>query len=87
MGIGSGGRDESAAIRVPYEDDRAADPPQGVSYRGDIAGEGVEAELGSDHLVPLALKRGNHLAEGRAIGPDSVGEHDVPPRTQVKPPA
>jgi hypothetical protein len=41
------------------------------------AGERVEAVLGSDHLVPFRLKRGGHLAEGRAIGPDPVSEHDA----------
>lgn len=43
---------------MPDEDDRAADPPQGASHGGDVAGERVEAVLGSDHLVPFRLKRG-----------------------------
>src|SRR6266849_10562417 len=36
-----------------------------------------EAILGGDHLVAFGLKRGDHLVEARAVGPDSVTEHDA----------
>ena len=37
----------------------------------------VEAVLGGDHLMPIRLKRGNHLVEARSVGPDPVAEHDA----------
>src|SRR6266404_3888152 len=33
--------------------------------------------LGGQHLVPLRLKGGDHLAKGRAVGPNPVDEHDT----------
>ena len=59
------------------EDGGGADPPQRAGDRGDVALECVEAVLAGHHLVPLRLKRGDHLAEARAVGPDPVDEHDA----------
>jgi hypothetical protein len=33
--------------------------------------------LGGDHLMAFGLKRGDHLAKARAVGPDAVAEHDA----------
>jgi len=44
-------------------------------YLNDI--ERVEAVLGGHYLVSLRLKRGDHLAEARAVGPEPVREYDA----------
>src|SRR5260370_27078219 len=52
----------------------------------------VAAVLGGHYLVPICLKRGDHLVKARAVGPDPVAEHDarfglhecLSPRIQVK---
>ena len=75
--IGSGSSDDGPAIRVADKDGRAADAPQRAFRCGDVTCECVKAILGGDHLVPLRLKRGNHFAEARAVGPDTVAEHDA----------
>src|SRR6266581_1820610 len=59
------------------EDNRVADPFECTFYGGDIACKCVEAVLGGDDRVPIGLKRGNHLVEGRAVGPDPVTEHNA----------
>ena len=69
--------DNGSAVRVADENGRAADPPQRALHCRDVACECVEAVLGSDHLVSLRPKGGDHLAEGRAVGPDPVDEHDA----------
>jgi hypothetical protein len=56
---------------------RVSDAPQRAFHRGDVTCECVEALLGGYHLVPLRLKCRNHLAEARAVGPDTVAEHDA----------
>ena len=34
-------------------------------------------QLKGHDLVPVRLKRGDHLAKARAVGPDAVAEHDA----------
>ena len=63
--IGSCGCDDGSAVRVADEDGRAADRPERAGYCGDIAFECVQAVLGGHHLVPLRLKRGDHLVKAR----------------------
>src|SRR5271169_3498170 len=75
--VGARGRDDGAAVRVADENGRAADPPQRTDYRGDVAFERVEAVLGRHHLVPVRLKRRDHLSVARAVGPEPVREYDA----------
>src|SRR5271169_7064813 len=75
--VGARGRDDGPAVRVAHENGRAADAPQRTGYRGDVAFERVEAVLGGHHLVPVRLKRRDHLAETRAVGPEPVREDDA----------
>jgi hypothetical protein len=60
-GIGAGCRDESAAIRMANQDDRAADAPDRALHYGHVAGKRVEAVLGGDEHVPSACKVGINL--------------------------
>src|SRR5882724_9114128 len=61
--IGSRGRDQGSTVRVADEDGRIADTRERAGDRRDVACERVEAVLARHHLVPLRLKRGEHLAE------------------------
>jgi len=56
---------------------RVSDAPQRAFHCGDVSCECVEALLGDYLLVPLRLKCRNQLAEARAVGPDTVAEHDA----------
>ena len=67
--IGSRGCNDGSPVRVADQYGRAADPPQPAPDGGDIALERVQAVLDRYHLVPLRLKRGDHLSKGRAVGP------------------
>ena len=75
--ISSRRRDDASTVRVPDKNGRGDDPAQRAFYRGDVARECVEAVLGGDHLMPIRLKRGNHLVKARAVGPDPVAKHDA----------
>ena len=75
--VGARGRDDGAAVGVADENGRAGDPAQRAGDRGDVAFERVEAVLGGHHLVPVRLKRRDHLAEARAVGPEPVREYDA----------
>jgi hypothetical protein len=70
-------RDDSSAARMTDENSRAADPPQCSMDCRDVAFKTVETVLGCDHFVPIGLKRGDQLAETRAIGPESVSEYNA----------
>src|SRR5690348_9701260 len=59
------------------QDGRAGDAAQRASDRGNVAFEGVEAVLGGYHRVALRLAGGDHLAEARTVGPQSVGKDDA----------
>src|SRR5271154_7282187 len=75
--VGPPGRDDGPAVRVADENGRAAAPPQRAGDRGDVAFERVEAVLGGHHLVPVRLKRRDHLAVARTVGPEPVREDDT----------
>jgi hypothetical protein len=75
--IGSRGCNDCSAVRMADKNSRAADPSERSVDCRDVAFKTVETVLGRDHFVPLGLKRGDQLAEARAIGPESVGEYDA----------
>ena len=75
--IGARGGDDGAAVGVADQDGRAVDPAQGAPRRGDVFHVRIEAVLRGHHLIPLRLKRRDHLAETRAVCPDPVAEHDA----------
>lgn len=57
------GRDGGAAIRVPHEEDGAADAIERALDGGDVLHERVQAILDRDHFMPIGLQCGDHLAE------------------------
>src|SRR5262249_15510135 len=59
------------------EDRRTPDPPERAFHGGDVASERVEVVLSGNHLVSFCLEDGDDLAEGRAVGPNPVDEHDA----------
>jgi hypothetical protein len=62
---------------VADEDNGAADSADRCFHQGDVLYRCVEAVLRSDTLIALRLKGNDQLAEARAIGPESVAEHDA----------
>jgi hypothetical protein len=48
--------DDRAAVRVPNQDYRTADPLQSPSHVGDILGVRIESVLRCDHLMSLGQK-------------------------------
>src|SRR5215475_12406574 len=70
-------RNDRAAVRVPNENDWAADPLQSPFHVGHVLRVRVEPVLTRDHLVPLSEKGRDQFAEARAVGPQAVDEHDA----------
>lgn len=56
---------------------RGSVPAAVMSVPPYVASQRVEAELGGNHFVPLRLKSREQFAEARAVGPQSVDEHDA----------
>jgi len=75
--VGSGTGDNASAVGVADENDWAADPAHRCFHQGDVLCRCVEAVLRCKTLIPLSLKGNDQLAEARAIGPESVAEHDA----------
>jgi len=75
--VGSGAGDDASAVGVADQDDGAADPAHRCFHQGDVLCRCVEAVLRCNTLIPLSLKGNDQLAEARAIGPESVAEHDA----------
>src|SRR5947209_16213111 len=75
--VDSGAGDDASAVGMADEDNGAADPAYRCFHQGDVLCRCVEAVLRCNTLIPLRLKGNDQLAEARAIGPESVAEHDA----------
>src|SRR5262249_14364950 len=75
--VGSGAGYDAPAVGVADEDNGAADPAYRCFYQGDVLCRCVEAVLRRNTLITLRLKGNDQLIEARAIGPESVAEHDA----------
>src|SRR5262249_8171018 len=64
--VSAGGRDDSAAVRMTHENDRAAGASERGSYGGCVVGNSVQMVLGRDHLETVSLKKRNDLTETRS---------------------
>src|ERR1700758_1647441 len=74
--IDARGRNGSASVGMAHEDDRTADAVERALHGSYVLFERVEAILNCDHLMPIGLQCGDHLAEARAVGPNAVAEHN-----------
>src|SRR4029077_7209210 len=74
--VDSGAGDDTSAVGVADEDDRAADPANRCLHQGDVLCCCVEAVLYCNTLIPLRLKGRDQLAKARAVRPEPVTEDD-----------
>src|SRR6266446_4480118 len=75
--VGSGAGNDASAVGGADEDNGTADPANRRFHQRDVLCRCVEAVLRCNTFVPLLLKGNDQLAEARAIGPESVAEHDA----------
>ena len=52
----------------------AIDPTQRAFHGGHVIRIAVEPVLDGDHFVTIGLQGGNHLAEARTVGPETMAE-------------
>src|SRR5262249_30983303 len=84
--VGAGCRDDSAAIRMTNEDNRAVGPAKRCPYCGRVVRNSVEVVLRRDHLKAIGQEKWNDLAVTRPIGPKAVCEDDAWSLRHAEPP-